>query len=70
MGEILARYDFVGAFWLTIQLSFWSALGALMIGTVLAVLRVSPVPVQSVRTPTMAYVEGSSKAVATVMGTP
>ncbi|MBK8448288.1 MAG: amino acid ABC transporter permease [Micropruina sp.] len=45
MGEILARYDFVGAFWLTIQLSFWSALGALMIGTVLAVLRVSPVPV-------------------------
>lgn len=45
MGDILARYDFLGAFWLTIQLSFWSAVGALVIGTVIAVLRVSPVPV-------------------------
>ncbi len=45
MGDILARYDFLGAFWLTIQLSFWSALGALVIGTVVAILRVSPVPV-------------------------
>ncbi|MCW3159503.1 amino acid ABC transporter permease [Micropruina sonneratiae] len=45
MADILARYDFLGAFWLTIQLSFWSALGALVIGTVVAILRVSPVPV-------------------------
>lgn len=45
MGDILARYDFLGAFWLTIQLSFWSALGALLVGTVIAILRVSPVPV-------------------------
>ena len=45
MGDILARYDFLGDFWLTIQLSFWSALGALLVGTVIAILRVSPVPV-------------------------
>lgn len=45
MGDILARYDFLGAFWLTIQLSFWSALGALLLGTIVAILRVSPVPV-------------------------
>jgi glutamate transport system permease protein len=45
MGDILARYDFFGAFWLTIQLSFWSAIGALVIGTAVAILRVSPVPV-------------------------
>lgn len=45
MGDILTRYDFIGAFWLTIQLSVWSALGALVIGTVVAILRVSPVPI-------------------------
>lgn len=45
MGDILARYDFLGAFWLTIQLSFWSAIGSLLIGTVIAIFRVSPVPV-------------------------
>jgi len=45
MADILARYDLLGAFWLTIQLAFWSAIGSLVIGTVIAVLRVSPVPV-------------------------
>lgn len=45
MGDILSRYDLLGAFWLTIQLAFWSALGALVIGTIVAILRVSPVPV-------------------------
>ncbi len=45
MGDILARYDLLGAFWLTVQLAFWSALGALVIGTAVAILRVSPVPV-------------------------
>ena len=45
MGEILANYDIVGAFWLTIQLAVLSAIGALFLGTVVAVLRVSPVPV-------------------------
>ncbi|GAA1480540.1 amino acid ABC transporter permease [Gordonia sinesedis] len=33
------------AFWVTLKLTFWSALGALIWGTVLAGMRVSPVPV-------------------------
>ncbi|HYN29743.1 MAG TPA: amino acid ABC transporter permease [Dermatophilaceae bacterium] len=45
MGEILRDYDVLGAFWVTIQLAVLSALGALVLGTVVAVLRVSPVRV-------------------------
>ena len=45
MGDILARYDLLGAFWVTVQLALWSALGALVLGTIIAILRVSPVPV-------------------------
>lgn len=37
-------YDLVGAFWTTIQLTFWSAIGSLIWGTVLAGMRVSPIP--------------------------
>lgn len=33
------------AFWLTIQLTFWSAIGALIWGVLLAGMKVSPVPV-------------------------
>jgi len=43
MGDILSNYDILGAFWVTIQLSVLSAIGALLIGTVVAILRVSPV---------------------------
>ncbi len=42
---ILSNYDILGAFWVTIQLSILSAIGSLVIGTVVAVLRVSPVRV-------------------------
>lgn len=45
MGEILSNYDVLGAFWLTIRLAFFSAIGALVLGTVIAVMRVSPVAV-------------------------
>ena len=45
MGDILSKYDVLGAFWLTIQLAFFSAIGSLVIGTVIANLRVSPVAV-------------------------
>lgn len=38
------RYDVLGAFWLNVQLTLWSAVGALILGTVLAGMRVSPVP--------------------------
>jgi glutamate transport system permease protein len=45
MGELLAEYDVIGAFWMTIKLTVASALGALVLGTVVAVMRVSPVRV-------------------------
>ncbi len=38
------RYDILGAFWLTVQLTFWSAIGAFVLGVLLAAMRVSPVP--------------------------
>lgn len=37
-------YDIVGAFWTTIQLTALSAVGALILGTLLAAMRLSPVP--------------------------
>lgn len=43
MGDLLSQYDVLGAFWLTIQLAVFSAVGALVLGTVVAVMRVSPV---------------------------
>lgn len=45
MGDILSNYDVLGAFWMTVRLAFFSALGALVIGTIVAVMRVSPVRV-------------------------
>jgi glutamate transport system permease protein len=45
MGELLAEYDVLGAFWMTIKLTVVSALGALVVGTVVAVMRVSPIGV-------------------------
>ncbi len=44
MGELLAQFDVLGAFWMTIRLTVLAALGALVIGTFVAVLRLSPVP--------------------------
>ena len=37
--------DILAAFWMTIKLTFFSAIGALVIGTILAIMRVSPVAV-------------------------
>ena len=45
MLDIIEKYDILGAFWMTIRLAFFSAIGALVIGTVLAVMRVSPVAI-------------------------
>ncbi|MEV0530602.1 amino acid ABC transporter permease [Kitasatospora sp. NPDC050463] len=44
MFDFLDRYDLLGAFWVTVQLTFYSAVGALIWGTALAAMRVSPVP--------------------------
>lgn len=35
----------LGAFWVTIQLTFWSAIGSLILGTLLTAMRVSPIGV-------------------------
>ncbi|MFV8394404.1 amino acid ABC transporter permease [Corynebacterium hindlerae] len=35
--------DLLGAFWVTIKLTFFSALGAMILGTILTAMRVSPV---------------------------
>lgn len=45
MGELFAEYDFAAAFALTIQLAVLGTIGALVLGTVIVVLRVSPIPV-------------------------
>lgn len=45
MGDILSKYDILGAFGLTIYLSIFAAIGSLVLGTVVAVMRVSPVSV-------------------------
>lgn len=43
MVDILREYDVLGAFWVTILLAFFGAIGSLVIGTVVAIMRVSPV---------------------------
>ncbi|MFL6151285.1 MAG: amino acid ABC transporter permease [Ornithinibacter sp.] len=45
MVDILQSYDVLAAFRMTIYLTFFAAIGSLVIGTVLAVMRVSPVGV-------------------------
>lgn len=45
MVEILEKYDLLAAFGMTIYLTFFAAIGSLVLGTVLAVMRVSPVGV-------------------------
>ncbi|MDT9694786.1 amino acid ABC transporter permease [Streptomyces sp. P17] len=47
MFDFLSDYDdpsLLGAFWVTVQLTFFSAIGSLIWGTLLAAMRVSPVP--------------------------
>ena len=45
--EILAQHssEILAAFWVTIKLTVYSAVGALVLGTVLAAMRLAPVPV-------------------------
>ncbi|MGW1809474.1 amino acid ABC transporter permease [Streptomyces sp. NPDC002078] len=44
MFDFLDKYDVLGAFWTTVQLTLLSAVGSLVWGTVLAAMRVGPVP--------------------------
>ncbi len=42
LQSLLSEYDVVSAFLMTIKLTFFGAIGALVIGTLVAVMRVSP----------------------------
>jgi glutamate transport system permease protein len=42
--DFLQGYDVLGAFWMTVKLTVLSAVGSLVWGTLLAAMRVSPVP--------------------------
>jgi glutamate transport system permease protein len=42
--DFLDKYDLLGAFWVTVQLAVLSAVGSLVWGTLLAGMRVGPVP--------------------------
>lgn len=44
MFDFLEGYDLLGAFWVTVKLTALSAVGSLIWGTLLAGMRVSPVP--------------------------
>ncbi|AEY92131.1 MULTISPECIES: amino acid ABC transporter permease [Streptomyces] len=44
MFDFLDGYDVLGAFWTTVQLTLLSAVGSLVWGTLLAAMRVGPVP--------------------------
>ncbi|MFJ3811968.1 amino acid ABC transporter permease [Streptomyces sp. NPDC090073] len=44
MFDFLDKYDVLGAFWTTVQLTLLSAVGSLVWGTLLAAMRVGPVP--------------------------
>ncbi len=41
--SLFETYDVPAAFWVNIQLSFWAAIWALALGTVLALFRISPI---------------------------
>jgi glutamate transport system permease protein len=45
MGDILSKYDVLGAFGMTVYLAFFSAIGSLVLGTIVGVMRLSPVSV-------------------------
>ena len=45
LGTLLGEYNVLDAFWMTIKLAIAGAIGSMIIGTVIAVLRVSPVGV-------------------------
>ncbi|MFC0508647.1 amino acid ABC transporter permease [Micromonospora costi] len=45
MNVLIDKFDvFAGGFWLTLQICLLAAIGALLLGAVVAVLRISPVP--------------------------
>ena len=45
LSQLLTEYNVLAAFWMTIKLTLAAAVGALVIGTIVAIMRVSPVAV-------------------------
>lgn len=45
MLQLIEDYHLLSAFWLTIKLAAWSAVFSLIIGTIVAIMRVSPVKI-------------------------
>jgi glutamate transport system permease protein len=45
LSELFNEYNVLAAFWMTIKLTVVAAIGALLIGTIIAIMRVSPVAV-------------------------
>jgi glutamate transport system permease protein len=45
LSDLLAEYNVFAAFWMTIKLTVAAAIGALLIGTIIAIMRVAPVAV-------------------------
>ncbi|WP_342447101.1 ABC transporter permease subunit [Ornithinimicrobium sp. CNJ-824] len=45
MLELINDFNVLAAFWMTIRLALWSSIFALLIGTVVAIMRLSPVGV-------------------------
>jgi glutamate transport system permease protein len=43
MIELIQDFSVLAAFWMTIKLAFWSAILALILGTIVAIMRLSPV---------------------------
>ncbi|APF41586.1 amino acid ABC transporter permease [Neomicrococcus aestuarii] len=42
--SIFTEYNIPAAFWVNIQLTFWAAIGSLILGTIVAMMRISPIP--------------------------
>ncbi|ACQ80695.1 polar amino acid ABC transporter, inner membrane subunit [Beutenbergia cavernae DSM 12333] len=42
-ASLFTEYDVLGAFWVNIQLTFWAAIWATLLGIILALMRISPV---------------------------
>ena len=41
--SLFEQYDVAAAFWVNIQLTFWAAIWSLLLGTLLALFRISPI---------------------------
>lgn len=43
LSTLFETYNVFGAFWVNIQLTFWAAIGSFVLGSILALMRISPV---------------------------